>query len=264
MLVRRRVEHELRPVFRENLLQPLPVAHGRDLHREGKILPVPVQQVVLQLIGRVLRHVEDHEPLRPVRRDLAAELRADRPAAARHEHGLAAQERPDARIFQLHRRAAEQILDLHLAHGGDIVALPRVQPRDGAAEHMDAPLRAGAEVQNLLPPLGREILDGENDVRDGRVGEDFLHRVDRPEHRDAVDAFLLLFRRVVNDAVRAVAPVNPIIHLRDESRARRSRADDSRIGPRPAADTGHPPPVAAVDEPVPQHHQQRQRRPRQG
>ena len=28
MLVRRRVEHELRPVFRENLLQPLPVAQS--------------------------------------------------------------------------------------------------------------------------------------------------------------------------------------------------------------------------------------------
>lgn len=109
-------------------------------------------------------------------------------------------------IFQRTGARPSRSSDLHLAHGGDIVALPRVQPRDGAAEHMDAPLRAGAEVQNLLPPLGREILDGENDVRDGRVGEDFLHRVDRPEHGDAVDAFLLLFRRVVNDAVRAVAP----------------------------------------------------------
>ena len=60
--------------------------------------------------------VEQHDPARPHARDLAAQLRADRAARARHEHRLPGQVGAHPVELHLHRLAAEHVLDAHLAH----------------------------------------------------------------------------------------------------------------------------------------------------
>ena len=74
MLMRRRVENDLRAVFFKDLVEALPVTDGRDLDGKREIVTVAVEQVVLQLIGGIFRDVEQHEPRGPVACDLAAQL----------------------------------------------------------------------------------------------------------------------------------------------------------------------------------------------
>ena len=59
--------------------------------------------------------VEADEPPRSDAADLAAELRADRPAGTGDEHDLARQVGADAIELHPHRLAAEHVLDLDVA-----------------------------------------------------------------------------------------------------------------------------------------------------
>ena len=74
-----------------------------------------VQQLLLDVEEVLLGVVDEHEPRRLHRRDLAAQLRADRAAGAGDEHDLAGQVGGDALQVDVDRVAPEHVLDAHLA-----------------------------------------------------------------------------------------------------------------------------------------------------
>ena len=91
MLMGRSVINDLRPVIGKDLKHPSAVADGADEGHEVQVRE-GILQLVLDVIGVVLIDIEDDELLRVMGRDLAAELGADGPAAARDQDGLAAEE----------------------------------------------------------------------------------------------------------------------------------------------------------------------------
>ncbi len=70
---------------------------------------------------------QQHDALRPVTRDLAAQFRADGPAGAGDQHHLLAQPFAQPRGVELHRVAAEQVVELDIAD---------LRHRDPAAEQI--------------------------------------------------------------------------------------------------------------------------------
>ena len=75
-----------------------------------------LDQLALDLEQVVLGVVEQDEPARADARDLAAQLGADRAAGAGDEHDAAGEVLADALDLHPHRLAAEDVLDLDLAH----------------------------------------------------------------------------------------------------------------------------------------------------
>ena len=117
-----------------------------------------VLELALDLEEVVLGVVEQDEPARRDARDLARELLADRAAGAGDEHDLAVEVRADAVELHAHRLAAEDVLDLHVAHLADGVAagLQQLEDRRQRA-HRDAALAAGAHdvrAQRCPAPTG--------------------------------------------------------------------------------------------------------------
>ena len=257
----RRVENHLGPVGIEDLLQPFLIPHGSDLHIHGQGGAVLVQQVVLQFIGGVFRDVHDDQPVGLIFGDLTAQLRADGAAAACHQHGLAADKISDPGIIQMYRLAAQQVFDLHLADGRRIAAAALlIDGRYRVAQHMDAAPGSGAQLQDLPPPLRRQVLDGHDHVCHRRIGQDLADLADRAQYRNPVDALAALFGRIINDTVRREAAVDVVVQFAEQGGACGAAAYDGGVGLPCLVDTGDPTAVDAVDKAVGQHDQQRQRR----
>ena len=225
-------------------------------------MTVAVEQVVLQLIGGIFRDVEQHEPRGPVACDLAAQLRADGAAAARNEDGLAVQELGDMGIVQPHRRPAQQVVDLDLAHGRQIAAGALGDGGERLAEHMYPAVGFGAKLQNFFAPLRRQHPDGEDDIGDGGIPKDFGNIVDGAVDGNAVDALMLLGGIVVHKAVGAVAALRLLVQIRKERGGGSARADDGGRCARGgmALRAYDPTSVDTVGEAVGQHDEQRDRR----
>ena len=113
VLVGRCVVDDVRLVLFEDLEHLPGVAHGTD-QRDEIELGVLFLEFQLYIIGIVFVDVEDDEALRVMVRDLPAELAADRPAAARDEHGLAVKERKDLPHIDPDGIATEEIFDRHI------------------------------------------------------------------------------------------------------------------------------------------------------
>ena len=110
VLVRRGVEHDLRPRAREHALAHGDIAaiaeHGIDQHvREF------AAQFLLDAIEIEFGDFEHGQRFGAEPRDLPAQLRADRAAAAGDQHALAGEAGADRGPVELHGIAAEQILD---------------------------------------------------------------------------------------------------------------------------------------------------------
>src|SRR5216117_1718599 len=118
VLVGRGMEHVVRPVQPEHLLQPVGVGDAAD-ERHHFDLGIRLGDLEVGEVERVLGTLEQHQPRRPVGRDLARQLRADRAGPAGHEDRLARQVALD--LFQLkgHRFAAQQVVDLDIAQLAD-------------------------------------------------------------------------------------------------------------------------------------------------
>ena len=204
VLVRRRVEHHVRPILREHRLQPLPVADGADQHLGVQRAAVLLAQLVEQLVGVVLVDVEYDQPLRGEARDLAAQLGADGAAAARHQHRAVGQVAADRVHVQLHLVAAEQVGDVHVAHRAHLgLAVHHLGQHRHVAQ---LAVRLGADVHDpaLVHRAGRG--NGDDDLVDGvsaRVFGDVLRGV---QHLHPPDARAGLGRVVVHgDDHRGVA-----------------------------------------------------------
>ena len=114
VLVGSGVEHHLRPVLPEHVVQSRLLPHVADHRHEVKVL-IPFLELEAQVVHRGLAVVEQHELLRAERSQLAAQLGADGACGAGHHHGLAAEVLDDGIHVQADLLAAQKVLDLDLA-----------------------------------------------------------------------------------------------------------------------------------------------------
>ena len=96
-----------------------------------------VLELALDAEEVVLRVVDEDEPPRRDAGDLAAELRADRPAGAGDEDGLAVEVCADAIELHPHRLAPEDVLDLNVAHLADDRAGAGLQQLEDGRQRAD-------------------------------------------------------------------------------------------------------------------------------
>src|SRR5262245_31789519 len=143
----------------------------QDFHRQPFAIAQLVQ-LALDVVERELRHLEQHQPTGPEAQDLAAQLRTDRAARARHHHALVT----DAGLEQLRIRwhcvATQQIADV------DVVQL--VDARLAGDDVREVRQRLDVNAQRLER---REYL-ATAAARSRRHGE-----------QDALDAVLMSQRR---------------------------------------------------------------------
>ena len=66
------VEHHVGLVGIKQQFQPPGVPDGADLHAEGQIPAILVQQLLLDVVGVILVNIEDDKPFGTVLDDLAA------------------------------------------------------------------------------------------------------------------------------------------------------------------------------------------------
>ena len=231
MLVRGRVEDDVGAVLREDLAHPDGVlAVGED--RGGAAEVAVVLELAPDLEQAVLGVLDQHEPLGADARDLAAELRADRAAGARHEHHLPAEVGADAIDLHAHRLAAEDVLDLHLAHLAQQVDAAREQLEDGG-ERPDRDAALAARGHDLLAQDARRR--GNRDDHLVRLGPVEHARELRGQalHLDAAEPDPLLARVVVDESDRH-AELRVAAELGGHELAAIAGADDQDLA-RPAA-----------------------------
>ena len=154
------VEHHIGFVGIKQQFQPSGVPDGADLHAEGQVPAVLVQQLLLDVIGIVFVNIKNDQPLGTVLDDLAAQFTADGAAATGDQHGASGQQAVHSGIIQMNGVPAQQILDLHLPQlGADRLLVDQLQ-RAGQGGNFDAPIRQ--LPQDLLAVEVVHGGDGEN------------------------------------------------------------------------------------------------------
>jgi len=221
------VEDDSRLVALEDLAHlgaALAVGQDRDGRREAAL----VDQLALDLEQGRLALVDQHQPLRPEPRDLAAELRADRSSGPGDEHRLLAQVGGRRLEIDLDRLAAEHVLDLHRPDLRGELALARdqlVEPGQRLDGHV--PLARGSD-----DPLARLARGGrERDQHLVRlvVAQDVRQVLGCAEHAHAVDTEVLLAVVIVDQADRRVAELSVALQLADHELAGVAGADDQYL-----------------------------------
>jgi len=217
VLVRGGVIHGLDVVRLEHLAHAVAVMRGADQRDDLDVQRLVLRQVLERLIDRVerrFRDVEQHEPLRAERRDLEAELRADRPAGARDHDGLAANAGVEQLRVRRHGVAAEKVRDIHFA---DIVDVSVTRGEIGPVGHR---LHVHGQVLELVDdveaPPARHRRQREQHARHAELF-DQTHEVLRRMHGEAVDHGVAQRGVVVDERHRH--EVAAALERRDEVRA---------------------------------------------
>jgi len=147
------------------------------------------------------------------------EFLSDRTRRPRDEHALAGEERLQGVVLDAHRRAAQQVLQVHV---------PDVPQRDAAGQPLararqeldplDAGLADGGD--DLLQHAGRRRGNGDEHLVHGQVAHDARQRVPPAQHLQPLDVGPLLRRIVVR---KPDGPVSRLAGFAD-------RLDDARAG----------------------------------
>src|SRR5437667_8509752 len=112
------MEHNLRPIAAENLIEAMFVLRITDYRNHG--LPgKSVVKLLLDGIERELGDLEQHNAGGRKARDLAAELGADGPPGASDQNRLTIEKGVQASVVQLDRIAPEQVVELDGAQRRD-------------------------------------------------------------------------------------------------------------------------------------------------
>ena len=247
------VEHYVGLVGIKQQLQPPGIPDGADLHAEGQISAVLVQQLLLDVVGVVLVNIEDDQPLGTVLDDLAAQLAADGAAATGDQHGTPGQQARHGRNVQLNGVPAQQILDPHLPQLlADGLPVDQFQ-RAGQRGNSDAPVcQLPQDLFAVELIHGGDGEDGLVDVHGPHTGQRLRDRsADRHVPNPLVDLALV----IVEKALDGIAAAGVVLDLVEQLHTRRPRADDGH-GDRtrlPAAQ--QPGAVTAVAEAHHQHFQ---------
>ena len=223
MLMGRSVIDDLRPVFGKHLEHAAAVADGSDKRHEVQVR-IRVAELVLDVIGVVFIDVEDDELLRVMRRDLAAELRADASAAAGDEDGFPAYEVIDLFHLGTDLVPAEKVLDRNILHDGDgDLALGKL----GDAGHdLELGVRLLADVQDVTALFQGGAGNGEVDLLDLILRDIFQDAFTAADHGDAVDEAAPLVRVVVDDADDLLLHVLHALDIAEDDLTGASGADE--------------------------------------
>ena len=116
MLVRRRVENNLRTVGAEGVVYPFRESHVPDDGREGQV-GILVPELKAKVMQRRLRVVERHHVADAQPCQLAAQLRAYRTRGTRHQYRPVLEPGNDLVHGNPDFRTTQQVLDTDLAHG---------------------------------------------------------------------------------------------------------------------------------------------------
>ena len=181
VLVGRAVEHD----GRAELVEDLPHRGGvRNVRENGNgRVELPADELPVDVDERRLGVVhEDHARGRD-RDDLPADLAADRAAGAGDEHRLAGEVRRDRGEVELHRLAAEQVLDLDRADlPGEIHAVvgdELVHARERLHDHV----RLAAQGHDALVRLAARGRDRDDDLVGTGLPEQARQVIGRPRAR---------------------------------------------------------------------------------
>ena len=117
MLMRRRVEYDIRLIRAEHVFDFRLIPHAGD-KREQIEVGMPPFKFLFYFVCVVLVYIENDQPPRSVRRDLAAQLAAYGSAAARNENGLSFDISHDLVEIYGNLLTAEQVGYIHLAQRG--------------------------------------------------------------------------------------------------------------------------------------------------
>ena len=114
MLVRRRMKHDVGMVLLEDVAESVDIAHAADFDLDVNVVEFP-GQIVFKQVRVVFVHVVDDDAPRRDGAHLAAQLRTDRSAAARHEDGFPRNITADHARVEHDFLASEQVRDIDLA-----------------------------------------------------------------------------------------------------------------------------------------------------
>ncbi|MEJ2292310.1 MAG: hypothetical protein P8Y05_11435 [Deinococcales bacterium] len=251
MLVRGGVEHHLRPVGREHVIEPVAVLDGADDGPVAHLRPLAVE-LALQGVDAVLAVAEEDELGRLEAADLAHQLRADRAAGAGDHHTLALDVAEDGVGVELDRRSPEQVADVHVADAAhvDLARQHLVHVRDDLV----AQARRGVVDQVHHSPhahaVGRRHRD--EDLVDLALAHDGTDVAQRAQHGHAGDAHALLVGGIVDEADGVHAGLGVAEQLADGLRAGLAGPDDQHAPATGRLDVGQVAPFVLEACPRPQ------------
>ena len=226
MLVRGRVQHDVRLVARKDLVKRRRVADRDDLHLHVQRHAVGDAQLLLNVVRAVLVLVQNHELFGLHLGDLAAQLAADRAAAARDEHRLPAVIRGGALIGELHRLAEEQLLNVKLAQAA-LSVFYRLRQR--IVVHLELAARLLVLVVELLFALRPHLGQREHDLLHRKAHQALLRRLALREDGNAVDRAADLLLIHIDKAAWPVRGARVVGQLLREHHAHAARADDGNV-----------------------------------
>ena len=247
------VEHHVGLVGIKQQFQPPGVPDGADLHAEGQLPAVLVQQLLLDVIGVVFVNIKNNQPLGTVLDDLAAQLAADGAAATGDQYGAPGQQPSHSGRIQMNGVPAQQILDPHLPQLlADGLLLDQLQ-RTGQRGYLDAPV-----CQLTQDLLAVEVVHG-GDGENGLVNVHGTHPGQRLRDRSAdghtPDTLIDLCGVIVKKTLNAVAAVGVVLDLVEQLHAGGTGAEDGHGDRARLPIAQHMGAVAAVAEANHQHFQ---------
>ena len=183
-------------------------------------------QLAVDLEERELGALDEEELRRLEAGDLPGELGADRASGAGDHDALAGEERPDLRLVEVDRLAAEEVFDLDVANARDVhLALQHVvEARDDADADLDLP----AEPDQPEDLLARDLRDRDHDLLDAELADEARKVLRRAENLDAVDDGAPLLEVVVDEALHVHVDVAASRDLARREHARPAGADEQR------------------------------------
>ena len=223
VLVRRGVQDEARAMRREDGRHPGEVRDVADERRDDVAVTCR-DELLLGLVEEHLALVEQQEPGRAMRRDLAAELEADAAARAGDEDDAALDHRGDGAVIELHGRTSEDVFD------GDRTDVGGADATAGELGHrgydQDAEIIRGGEGADFADAADAGGRQREDDLGDAELLRELAHPGGRADHGDAVDVKVVLGDVVVEEADRLEAVAAATEQVGDELGARLTGADD--------------------------------------
>ena len=223
VLVRRRVEYDLRPVFAQHNIQTRRIAYRTDQNDkvQRRIFPLKLH---LDVIRIVFINIKNQKLLRVALRNLPAQLAADRSAAARHHDDLAGNILADLVDVDLDRLAPQKILDLDLLELADADVFVDQLVHAGDCLHLA--LRRAADLEDLLSNLRAAARDRIDDFVDVILLDHFRNVVPVADNAHAAEHFPELRRVVVDQADDTAGKKLAVCKLADQHSARLAGADD--------------------------------------
>jgi hypothetical protein len=218
VLVRRRVEDDLRAALPEDALEAVPVPdvgeHGRRSRRQLRARVVQVRLVVVQQV----------EPARVEHRDLAGDLGADRAASAGDQHDAVLEQPADRGQVGDDRLASQQVVDPELAQVVDrhLVVHPLAQGRQYAQRDSGSL----GEVGHPSHQRRRCGAQREDDLVDEQLADDALQVLGDSYDGYAVAGPGLLADVVVEQRDRDEIVASRTLHVGDQSGAVLAGADE--------------------------------------